>query len=181
MIICALPRCSNYPIMAIAAILLFAVGIALSGCATTVSGVAAENSSVRIATIAYITRGKNQEEQSARAWQVVSFTNDLNWRISKIREASGSVLTVEDINTLAAFANQAINQSELPQNDKQLAQAVVIEAVMLAGDLSAYVSLDTTQLKIEEIRMERVQEILDQIMRVAGVFTISIPNGNGGT
>lgn len=133
----------------------------LVGCATapTATQEAVTASGVRLATVAYITRGKTPAEQTKRATQIL----DVTALVRAYAHENGDV--VVSLDAAAAVANDRIVNSDLAPNDRALAQAIVIEAMMLAGEQQV-----VPHPSIGAENAARLLTILGEIERVAQVF-----------
>ena len=136
-------------------------GLLVSGCATapTPKQEAIAASSVRIATVAYITRGKTAVEQADRAGHIFNITKQLRAYITE----NGNV--VVNLNALAGLANQKIMASTLSANDKQLAQAIVTEALFIAEDQARMV-----EVNVGAANAALVRQMFTEIERAAWIF-----------
>lgn len=133
----------------------------LLGCATTPTPTqeAAGASALRIATVAYVTRAKTAEAQAERAAKVITVAGVLRGYVAE----NGNV--VLNLDAAAAVANARIQASDLSASDKQLAQAIVVEAVLLAGDQVAASGANIGQ---ENARL--LLKMVGEIERTARVF-----------
>jgi hypothetical protein len=131
------------------------------GCATapTPQQEAIAASGIRITTVAYITRGKTVEEQATRAKQVLAVTAIVRSYVSE----QGDM--VFDLDAAAAAVNAKIMASTLAPGDKALAQALVTEAMFLAGDPQV-----VPHPAIGSENAARLLQIVGEIDRVARVF-----------
>jgi hypothetical protein len=133
----------------------------VAGCATTqapeTSAVSA--SGVRLATVAYITRAEPGPAQTARAKQVLGL-------VEKLRTDLQAGLLPGTADAVAAEASKRIAAADLPVHDRQLAQAILVEAIFLAGD---------TGQPLSDAQRDKVYAALEQVRRVAVAFSGTAP------
>lgn len=137
------------------------LALVLAGCASTPTPnqEAMASSGVRLATVAYITRGKDAAAQSKRAAQVLEVSSQVRGYVSE----NGDV--VLSLDAAAAVANARIQASDLSASDKALAQAIVVEAALLASDQAAALG---GNIGAENARV--LLKLLGEIERTATVF-----------
>jgi hypothetical protein len=107
-----------------------------------------------VATVAYVTRATSAEGQAKRAQGILHATHLVRSAIDAHEPGSAE--------ELAQTANRLILQSKLAPNDRALAQAIVVQAMLLVGD--ADIPQVPTKVKTQAIAAIAVVE------RAASVF-----------
>lgn len=126
------------------------LAMTLTGCATAPTSDAIDASAARLATVAYITRAETAQGQARRAADLVRMADAL----STYAMGQGTAGIASEVNRLVLAA-------DLSPADRALAQAVLTEAVLIAGDSGGVLPPD---------QAARLVAALDQVRAVAKVF-----------